>query len=97
MSVIFKVALEFEFPTKDTQGHVPTFFVVCCHNFINFDGFRMDSALHSAHPYEQEILTMECFNVAVLDDDDILINNSLTISDQIRLFIHLILFPPIDD
>jgi len=51
-SVSFKVALEFAFPTKDTQGHVPTLFVVCCLNFAGFCGFRMDSALHSAHPYE---------------------------------------------
>ena len=51
-SVSFKVALEFAFPTKDTQGHVPTLFVICCHNFMGFSGFRMDSALHSAHPYE---------------------------------------------
>ena len=26
--------------------------LVCCHNFIGCNGFRMDSALHSAHPYE---------------------------------------------
>ena len=57
-SVSWKVALEFALPTKDTQGHVPTLYVVCCHNYGEFAGrggfmgFRMDSALHSAHPYE---------------------------------------------
>jgi hypothetical protein len=35
-SVSFKVALEFAFPSKDTQGHVPTLFVVCCHNYYSF-------------------------------------------------------------
>ena len=51
-SVSWKVALEFAFPSKDTQGHVPTLFVFCCHNIRGYKGFRMDSALHSAHPYE---------------------------------------------
>ena len=51
-SVSWKVALEFALPSKDTQGHVPTLFLICCHNYATFKGFRMDSALHSAHPYE---------------------------------------------
>jgi len=54
-SVSWKVALEFAMPSKDTQGHVPTLFVICCQNYYGtrgFKGFRMDSALHSAHPYE---------------------------------------------
>ena len=54
-SVSWKVALEFAMPSKDTQGHVPTLFVICCQNYAGgrgFKGFRMDSALHSAHPYE---------------------------------------------
>ena len=80
-SVSFKVALEFAFPSKDTQGHVPTLFVVCCHNYDSFNGFRMDSALHSAHPYEQEVLLMEGVPVAVLGHDDVLIDNSLTTTD----------------
>ena len=29
-SVSWKVAMEFAFPSKDTQGHVPTLFVICC-------------------------------------------------------------------
>ena len=83
-SVSWKVAMEFAFPSKDTQGHVPTLFVICCQNFVGtrgYKGFRMDSALHSAHPHEQEILLMEGIKMAVLGHDDILIDNSLTTSD----------------
>jgi len=84
-SVSWKVALEFALPSKDTQGdHVPTLFVICCQNYVagaGFKGFRMDSALHSAHPYEQEVLLMEGIRMAVLGHDDILIDNTLTSSD----------------
>ena len=41
----------------------------------------MDSALHSAHPYEQEILLMEGIRMAVLGQDDVLIDNQLTTTD----------------
>ena len=41
----------------------------------------MDSALHSAHPYEQEVLLMEGVEMAVLGQDDVLIDNSLTSTD----------------
>ena len=51
-SVSFKVALNFALPSNDNKFHVPTLFVICCHNFDAFTGFRMDSALHSAHPTE---------------------------------------------
>ena len=51
-SVSFKVALEFALPSQQTKYHNSTLFVICCFNMFGFSGFRMDSALHSAHPYE---------------------------------------------
>lgn len=84
-SVSFKVALEFAMPSQNTNHHVSTLFVICCHNYglglTGFKGFRMDSALHSAHPYEQEVLLMEGVRMAVLAQDDIIIDNSMTSSD----------------
>ena len=65
-SVSFKVALEFALPFQNAKYHNSTLFVICCHNYFGFNGFRMDSALHSAHPYEQEVLLMEGVPMAVL-------------------------------
>ena len=58
-TVSFRVALQFAMPTEKDKGLVPTLFVIACHNYHLFTGFRMDSALHSAHPHEQEILFQE--------------------------------------
>ena len=80
-SVSFKVALEFAFSSQDTEGLIPTLFVLVCHNYLAFCGFRMDSALHSAHPHEQEVLLMEGSQVAVVGTDDFVIDNRLTSAD----------------
>ena len=80
-SVSFKVALNFALPSNDNKFHVPTLFVICCHNYASFDGFRMDSALHSAHPYEQEVLLVEGVRMAVLGQDEVFIDNSMTSTD----------------
>ena len=80
-SMSFKVALEFAMPGKLVDGMVPTLFVVCIHNWFGYQGFRLSSAFHSAHPYEQELLLIEGVNVAVIGNEDLLIDNSMTSLD----------------
>ena len=80
-SMSFKIALEFAMPGKPVDGMVPTLFVVCIHNYTGYEGFRLNSAFHSAHPYEQELLLMEGVPVAVIGTEDLLIDNSMTSLD----------------
>ena len=55
-----------------------TIFVICIHNYGGFNGFRMDSALFTAHPGEREVLFMEGARMAVLGVEEIYIDNSWT-------------------
>ena len=80
-SVSFKVAMQFAMPTAETGKLVPTLFLVACHNYYGFSGFRMDSALHSAHPHEQEILFQEGTKVAVLGGEDLKIEYEMALAD----------------
>ena len=52
-------------------------FAICLQNFDGFNGFRMNSAMYSAHPEEQETVLMEGLQVAVLGVEDMFIDNSL--------------------
>ena len=55
-----------------------TIFVICIHNYHGFEGFRMDSALFTAHPGEREVLLMEGATMAVLGVEEIYVDNSWT-------------------
>lgn len=44
-------------------------FVLAAHNYVRYQGFRLDSSLYSAHPTEKEILFMEGAPVVVMGVD----------------------------
>jgi len=76
----YRVALQFAKASmgdkNTTEEHHSTLFAICLHNYHSFNGFRMNSALFSAHPDEKEILLVEGVKVAVLGVEDIYIDNS---------------------
>ena len=76
----FKVALDFaRAPSNQSSDSLPlhsVLFVICLHNYEGFAGFRMNSAMFSAHPEEREILLVEGVNVAVLGIEDMYIDNT---------------------
>ena len=75
----FRVALQFARVPKDTKESDDlhsVLFAICIHNYDNYNGFRMNSALFSAHPQEKELLLIEGAPAAVLGVDEIYIDNS---------------------
>ena len=56
-SLSYKVALNFAKFPKDSIDHhdedlSSVLYVICLHNYEKYDGFRMNSALYSAHSEE---------------------------------------------
>ena len=77
----FRVALQFAkapLDANETSNLCSTLFVICIHNYNGFTGFRMDSALFTAHPGEREVLLMEGAPMAVLGVEEIYVDNSWT-------------------
>ena len=76
----FKVALDFaKLPAEQTGDATDlhsVLFVICLHNYRGFHGFRMNSAMFSAHPEEREILLMEGVRMAVMGVEEMYIDNS---------------------
>ena len=78
----YRVALKFAMPTN--KSHSPdicnmssVLFVICLHNYqMSYNGFRMNSALYSAFPFEREILLMEGIAMTVLAVEEIKIDIS---------------------
>ena len=77
----FRVALQFAKAPLDADERSnlrSTLFVICIHNYGGFNGFRMDSALFSAHPGEREDLLIEGAPMAVLGVEEIYVDNAWT-------------------
>ena len=75
----FKVALDFARapPSQSAASEQlhSVLFVICLHNYERFNGFRMNSAMFSAHPEEREILLMEGVAMYVLGMEEMYIDN----------------------
>ena len=77
----YRTALNFARPPKQPTKEfimLSTLKVICIHNYGGFNGFRMNSALFSAHPGEREVLLMEGSPMVVLGMEEMYIDNLWT-------------------
>ena len=80
ISESYRVALEFtKIPKAATNPEMyqQVLFVICLQNYKKFYGFRMNSALYSAHPQEKEVLLIEGAEMAVMGLEDFYIDNQM--------------------
>lgn len=57
-------------------------FVICVHNWDGYNGFRLNSLDHTAHPEEKEVLLADGVRMAVMGIEEILIDRSEGLDDD---------------